>query len=252
MNKARNPINAGDVFVLSSGGTCTVIAYERNSRITIRHDDSYGHTAVVEGGNIRKGNVRNPYARNVYGMGMIGVGPHKVKEGGKKTAAYALWTGIMQRGYCPAFKADNPSYQDVSVCSEWHSFQVFAEWFSSQEMAGTKGFQLDKDLIIPRNREYSPAACSFVPSQINSLLNDCAARRGEFLQGVCFEKDRGTYRAKIHIRGKVVDLGRFSSEYVAYEVYRRVKEKYVREMAEEYRFLLHPSVYENLKNWTLE
>lgn len=250
MNKARSPIKAGDVFAVASGGTCTVIAYERNNRITIRHDDSHGHVAVVDGGNLRRGNVRNPYARNVYGMGMNGVGPHKVKDNGKKTAAYALWAGIMQRGYCSSFKSANPSYQDVYVCPEWHNFQVFAEWFYSQENCMSAGFQLDKDLSIIGNREYSPVACSFVPSQINSLLNDCAGRRGALPQGV--SKKRSSYIARVSVKGIPVTIGNFPSEEAAYKHYLAYKTKHVREMAEEYKSVIHPSVYENLKNWILE
>lgn len=242
-------IKVGDVFQLNGGGSCTVIEYLSWDKIRIKHNDEFGHIAIVESGNLRKGNIRNPYARNAFKTGMFGVGPHSARCGRGKTAAYALWSGIIQRGYCPNFKRDNPSYIDVSVCAEWHNFQVFAEWFYSQPNAGRKGFQLDKDLLIIGSREYSPSACSFLPSQINSILNDCASRRGDLKQGVSLY--RGSYLSRISIEGKPFEIGVFKTEKEAYLAYKKEKVKYVRLMAEKYRRDLHPQVYENLKNWTL-
>lgn len=246
----KSNISVGDIFPLSSG-TCTVISYERSSRVTVRHNDQYGHISIVDSANLRKGNVRNPYAACLYGFGRIGVGIHACKIGKRKTPAYALWSGIMQRGYCPEFKRSNPSYSDVTVCADWHDFQCFAEWFYSQKSSARPGFQLDKDLIIDGNREYSPEACSFVPSQINSLLNDCAGRRGKLKQGVSLVDRKNAYVARISIKGTPVKIGSFLTEDAAYSAYLSAKTKYVRAMAEEYKPFLHPSVYQNLKLWTL-
>lgn len=251
MKYPKKPIAVGDVFQISDGGSCTVVEYSRHNEITIQHNDGYAHLATVDGGNLRKGHVRNPFSANVYGTGMVGAGPHKIKPDGKKTPAYTLWAGIIQRGYSEEFKRGNPSYRDVSVAPEWHNYQCFAEWFHAQNNSKSPGFQLDKDLILIGNREYSPAACSFVPSQINSLLNDCAGRRGKFKQGVSFVDRKKSYIARISIKGTPVNIGSFPTEDAAYSAYLSAKTEYVRAMAEEYKPVLHSSVYQNLKNWTL-
>lgn len=245
-------IKSGDIFQLNDGGSCTVVEHFSWDKILIRHNDSFAHTAIVESGNLRKGAVRNPYHPCVYGVGFIGVGPHSVRENGRKSPAYTQWSGIIQRGHSGIFKKENPSYDDVSVSPEWHNFQEFSDWFYKQAHSMSPGFQIDKDLMIIGNREYSPKACSFVPSQINSLLNDCAGRRGLLKQGVTFEKRRNSYVARISIKGRPMKIGRFPSENLAYSAYIEAKIRYVREMAEEYKLVLHPTVYDNLKNWKLD
>jgi hypothetical protein len=251
MKDSKKPISVGDIFTINDGGTCTVVEYLRDRQITIQHNDKHAHRAVVEGGNLRKGQIRNPFSPSVFGVGLIGFGRHKVKSEGKKTPAYTLWNGIIQRGYSEEFKRENPSYRDVSVAPEWHNYQCFAEWFHAQEYSQSPEFQLDKDLILAGNREYSPSACSFVPSQINSILNDCAGRRGKFKQGVSFVDRRNSYVARISIRGIPVKIGSFPGEEAAYSAYLSAKTEYVRTMAEEYKPVLHPKVYQNLRSWTL-
>lgn len=244
------PIKVGDKFELSYG-SCTAVALVGRGIITIRHDDKYAHSADVSAPNLRRGNVRNPYEPSVFGVGRIGVGRQRCRVDGRKTPAYASWSGIIQRGYCPEFKRSNPSYFDVSVCDEWHDFQCFSEWFLLQANSVTPGFQLDKDLRVIGCREYSPESCSFVPSHINSLLNDCAENRGPYPQGVSFDEKRGLYRARIHMDGSSRCLGRYSSVVDAQAAYANTKEAYVRVMAEKHRKDIHPQIYANLKSWRI-
>lgn len=253
MKDKIDKIKIGDVFPLNGGGSCTVIEYKNFQKITIVHNDNYAHKDIVEGGNLRKGNVRNPYEKRLFGTGIYGVGPYKARCGKKKTPEYSAWSGIIQRGHSEEFKKENPSYLNVSVHPDWHNFQCFAKWFFQQPHALTPGFQLDKDLIILGNQEYSPFACSFLPSQINSILNDCGSRRGELKQGVSLRKRRNNpYVSRISINGESVILGYFNNENDAYETYKKAKTKYVREMAEIYKSALHPLVYKNLRTWELD
>jgi hypothetical protein len=55
------------------------------------------------------------------------------------------------------------------VCNEWHNFQNFAEWFCKNYCdASMDKWQLDKDIIVPGNRVYSPETCCFVPNAVNN------------------------------------------------------------------------------------
>lgn len=47
-----------------------------------------------------------------------------------------------------------------------------------------QGNQLDKDILNPGNKEYSPDNCIFVTQDINLLLNSRAKCRGKYPQGV--------------------------------------------------------------------
>lgn len=247
----HKPIQAGDVFQLNYGGSCTVLEYRNSSSVFISHDDEFRHVMEVESRNLRLGQVLNPYHRSVYGVGFLGNGKYKSKIAGKKSPEYALWSGILQRGHSSDFKESNPSYKNVSVCSEWHNFQVFAEWFNNQPFARVEGFQLDKDLLIPRNREYSPSACSFVPGSINSLFNEGAQCKSSQMIGVTKISRRKPFVARAMVNGAAVRIGSFETEEEAYAAYAKAKKDYVLKVAEEYKSVLHPKVYENLRNWTL-
>lgn len=195
------------------------------------------------------GKTRNPFKKRVYGHGYIGVGPHRSSVNGRQTDAYCIWFSMMKRVYSEKNHLKYPSYKGCSVCNEWHNFQVFAEWFYQQPNHDKQGFHLDKDLIILGNRTYSPDACSFVPQEINKVLSDCRVKRGQWPAGVY--KNKGFWKASIRINGSKEYLGIYRTPDEAYNVYKQAKEKYVREQAEKYKDVIHPTVYQNLKNWEL-
>ena len=98
---------------------------------------------------------------------------------------YQVWKGMLKRGYSFKCKEMQPTYTDVTVCKEWHLFSNFRTWMQAQPW---EGMQLDKDLLVKGNKEYSPNACSFVPIRINNLLVDSRAARGLYPLGVCYQQ----------------------------------------------------------------
>jgi hypothetical protein len=143
---------------------------------------------------------------------------------------YRAWGGMLKRAYCPKFHARKPTYIGVTVCEEWHSLMAFRAWMEAQDWEGK---QLDKDIIVPGNKVYSPATCAFVSSQINSLLVDCAAARGEWPIGVYWHKRKKRFRAKIAEGGKKHHLGYFTTPEAAHRAWRKEKLRIVRTAARE-------------------
>jgi hypothetical protein len=86
-----------------------------------------------------------------------------------------------------------------------------------------EGLQLDKDILVFGNKVYSPQTCLFVSRAVNNLLTDCGASRGEWAQGVHFDKQRGKFQATIRIDGKVKFIGYFDSEDECEEAYLTAK-----------------------------
>ena len=106
------------------------------------------------------------------------------KENGKivwMCPYYRTWTSMLRRAYSDKYKQKNPTYEGVIVCEEWRSFMRFRAWMVSQ---GWGGKQLDKDILVEGNKEYSPDTCVFVDGVVNSFLTDRAAARGEWPIGV--------------------------------------------------------------------
>ena len=132
--------------------------------------------------------------------------------------SYYAWAGMLKRAYSEQYREKNPTYSDVTVCKEWHSFRAFREWWLNNHR---EGYELDKDLLMPGNREYGPDACVYVPQWLNTFTVDCGASRGEFPIGVCLDRCRGKYKSECSnpITGKQHTLGRFTTAEEASEAW---------------------------------
>jgi len=247
--KKHKPIQVGDVFPTNEGGSVVVVEYRGYSDISVMHLDANKHISKTQGGRLRNGEVKNPFWPSAMGIGYIGVGPHAAHDESKQSKAYSVWMAMLNRCYSKAFHMTDPTYSECTVCSEWHNFQVFAEWFSNKPHSDIAGFEIDKDLIELGNKEYGPHGCSLVPKFINTLLVDRRNKRGDLPQGV---KSHGKgFSASFSANGKRVHLGTYATIDAAQSEYASRKQEYVRQTAEEYKAVLHPKVYENLRNWTL-
>ena len=238
-------IESGDVFTTNEGGSVTVLQYQNSKAVTVKHNDTNGHVVVVQAGNLRGGGVKNPYHRSVHGVGFIGVGEHLASVNGKLTPAYDTWRRMLERCHCPKSLARNPTYMGCTVHPDWHNFQNFAEWFERQYFATC--WQLDKDLIVEGNKVYSVDTCVFLPQQLNSLLNDCGATRGDLPQGV--SRRRNGYQAQLSIDGRLHQLGTYATPSEAFQAYKLAKEANVKRMAEQYKCLIDPRVYDSLMRY---
>jgi len=136
--------------------------------------------------------------------------------------AYRAWFDMMRRAYDPKFHAAYPTYSDVTVCAEWHSFSVFRVWWL---LRSVEGFSPDKDLLVVGNREYGPDTCVYVPRWLNNFTSDHGASRGELPIGVSLYKPTGKYRSRCRnpITGKEHNLGRFATPEAANVAWRRYK-----------------------------
>lgn len=135
--------------------------------------------------------------RLIYGVG-INDSCYKVhsRGGGAEWSIcpfYMKWKSMLQRGYSEKFKQKNPTYKSTTVHADWHVFTEFKSWMSSQEWRGN---QLDKDLLLEGNTEYSPDYCVFVPKYVNVLFTDSRSSRGEYPIGVTWNKKGSYYQMK--------------------------------------------------------
>lgn len=239
-------IESGQVFFTREGGSVVVLEYRNYAEIVVQHQDSHGHICVVQAKELKTGGIKNPFHPSVYGIGYVGVGGYRISIKGEHQRAYVVWKSMLSRAYCPIYKKAQPTYDDCSVTEVWHNYQTFAEWYDKQPNAYVDGFDLDKDLIVVKNKIYSPDTCSLVPKAVNRLLyyNSKARIRGNLPQGV--SKKGKKYQAKIGSGKNEKYLGVRSTPEEAGDLYRKEKTKHVKFVAEQYRDVLHPTVYKNL------
>jgi len=186
--------------------------------------------------------------RKNWHIGYIGEGKYSTNN----LKEYRLWFRIHQRCNSNDFHIKHPTYKDCKVCEEWHNFQNFAEWCQTQPNFRMDGFELDKDLKLFGNKIYGPEYCSFVPQEINCLLNDSKAMRGLCPQGVCYRKSRKKFRVRLSINNKSKELGSYNTPEEAFKVYKNEKETHIKFMANKHKNILDIEIYNNLINYKME
>ncbi|MBL4940062.1 MAG: hypothetical protein JKY81_00195 [Colwellia sp.] len=152
---------------------------------------------------------------------------------------YLTWKNMLRRCYCRKYQEKQPTYKGCSVTKEWLALSVFRSWMETQDWEGK---QLDKDLLIPKNKVYGPYECMFVSRSINILFTDSAAARGDLPQGVCFNKPAGKYQANCRVNGKLKYLGLFIKASVAEKAYLSFKSALVKKVAFEEEAASNPKL----------
>lgn len=186
-----------------------------------------------------------------YGVAYNSKGKHKARINGTDTLAYKTWRNMIMRCYCPRYHARQPTYLGCSVDERFHDFQDFGNWFEGHEYSHY-GYQLDKDLLLPNNKVYAPDRCAFIPRQLNTLLIDSGATRGQYPQGVYLYKPSSRFMARVGVDGKQEYLGLFDTETEAYQAYKTYKEAHVKRKALEWQDRIADDVFQALMNWTLD
>ena len=170
----------------------------------------------------------------VWGVGINDLGYRtQVKEltenGGKRIRKtvfrckyYAVWKEMLRRCYSKKLLESRPSYIGTSVCSEWLYATTFRKWMEQQDWYGKC---LDKDIVAPGSKLYSPDTCAFVLPATNLFVTARDASRGDYPTGVSLYKRIDKYIARCSniFTGKLEYLGLFSNPEDAHEAWRKRK-----------------------------
>lgn len=178
----------------------------------------------------------------VYGVGindsLYQTHRHEFINGKSRTVEtcpyYATWTGMLRRAYCPRYKMEHPTYEIVEVCEDWLFFTRFKSWMVTQIW---EDLQLDKDILFPANKVYSPETCVFIPQQINKALTGTSKSRSDTPFGVNHDHQTDGYQAwgPSGVSGKRKFLGRFVCKMQAHKAWQKCKLKTLNELLTWYR-----------------
>ena len=148
------------------------------------------------------------------------------KETGKVVVCpyYRRWSSMLSRVYSDALHKRNSSYKTTTMSKEWHIFSNFKKWMEQQDWEGK---DLDKDLLVPGNKEYSKDLCLFIPRELNRIIINKRVKSNPYPTGVTFYKPKNKYFSSIGIRGKAKKLGYFDTIDEAHKVYVSEKIKYL-------------------------
>jgi hypothetical protein len=236
-------IKEGDSFTDINGLTCVVVEYIASSKIKVEYED--GHTQYRTGAILRKsafhkGGRRGTRSPNPDYETSIS---HNLKE--KHTA-------ILRRLFKDNSIQKNSSYTDSTISDDWLDFNSFHSWAVNQVGHQYKDWHIDKDILVKGNKHYSSETCCFVPLRVNILFTTRASKRGAFPIGVHQDSQSSKYIAACRDGSKRVMLGRYSSPEEAFKVYKAFKENVIKSVAEEYKSIIDPKVYDAMISYEVE
>ena len=106
-----------------------------------------------------------------YKRGMCGIGYNGMAVGkGIYEKSYIKWKDMMQRCHDKeVHKKYKPEYADKCVCEEWQNYANFKLWYDEHHVFGNR-IDLDKDILKPGNKEYSPETCVLIEHYINTIF----------------------------------------------------------------------------------
>jgi hypothetical protein len=191
---------------------------------------------------------------------LFGVGVNDdVDVHAKKTEsmAYRKWRTMLSRCYSKVYQKKQRTYKDCSVCDEWLTFSNFKKWHDEHYV---DGYELDKDILVKGNKVYSPETCCYIPKEINTLLLKCDSKRGDLPVGVISHTlKNGRVRYVAQCSSTLMSrpnnsLGSYDSPQKAFDAYKKAKEKYVKELAVNYKLQNKVSerVYNALMNYKVD
>ena len=233
------------------GSTMVIKEYRGNKDIDV-YFPKYNYVKEhVQYSQFINGKVKCPYEKKVCGIGYLGEGEYKVSENGKHTKHYMIWKCMLKRCYDPKCIQKNPTYTGCEVADEWHNFQLFSEWFDKNyyEIKG-EVMNLDKDILCKGNKIYSADTCVFVPQNINKLFVKSDKCRGGSPIGMTYKNKK--YNAQCKVNGKEQYLGCYDTKEEAFQVYKNFKEKYIKEVAEEYKDKIPEKLYNAMITYEVE
>ena len=246
----------GQIGINKKGERMKIICCLENDRVEIEFLDGKG--CIVETGysSFLEGAVKN-YKRVEYGFhGYIDQGPYETitrDNDGKKIflTEYNTWVSMHRRA--ENFNGTHPSYEDVTIDKIWWSYQNFAMWYNDNKYEVENDIlRLDKDILVPGNRVYSPETCCLVPDKINQLFKQPMKKDDNMPMGVYKEGNR--YRTvklyEIDNNGNVMKHCKsFKTPEDAHECYKFYKEKYIHDIADLYKDIIPTIVYVALKQY---
>ena len=237
----------GETYPTNKCGIVRIVRYVNCKDVDIVFLDT-GYRANYSMVQIMSGAVKDRLQPSVYGVGILGVDSNCYQDN-----AYTPWCSMLERCFSEKYHSKQPTYKDCCVSEDFKYYPYFKEWCNKQVGFGNEGWHLDKDILLKGNKVYSPEACCFVPHEINNLLNKQTSGESKDLPvGVCYDKGRKKFVAKLSMKSITKNLGRFETCEEAFQVYKQDKESYIKEVAELYKDQIDVRVYEALMKYEVD
>ena len=236
----------GETRLNKHGTLMKAIVYNSCLDVVVEFQDEHKAKVHTTYTSFNKGQVKNPYDKTVYDIGCLGLGSYQTNIDCKKAKAYKTWHDMIGRCYEEGRSGIYEAYYEIcTVCEEWKCYQTFAKWYEENQYECKGRLHLDKDILYPGNKIYSPDTCLLVPQRINMVFTNKTNNRG--LPNGIVQQGNG-YLAKYNH----IELGVCDTVEEAYEIYAKEKEKHIKQIADEYREIIPAYIYEALCRYKVD
>ena len=245
----------GETRINNQGEVMFIIEYINAHDITIQFKRT-GEIVKCNYTNFVRGEVKSHFTPTVYDVGVTGVEPSR-DENGELIDSYKCWKNMLERCYSAKLQEKYPTYKGCSVCNDWLYYPNFKNWYDDNYYEiDNKTSHLDKDILVKNNKVYSPNTSMFVPNFINTLFVKRQNYRGELPIGVSYHKGNKKYVATLNLYkdGKSTrkTLGYYNTSNEAFEVYKRAKESYIKDVADEYKDIIPVELYKAMYEYEVD
>ena len=219
-----------------------------------------GFTKSFQMSKIKKGAIKDPFHPSFLGVGILGDRYPTTGEGGKHLKHYEVWSDMLKRCYSHRFQKLFSTYYSVEASDDFKFYPYFYEWCEKQvgfnrTGSNLKSWCLDKDILVKGNKVYSADTCCFVPNEINCLFTKTNKLRGKYPIGVYYDTTKKKFISQINRnndKGCQEYLGAYDCPEEAFQVYKKAKELYIKEVAERWKDQIDPKVYNALISYEVE
>ena len=247
---SKESLRLGEEKLDTTGCLMKVILYNNANDIVVEYQDENKYQFHTSYTNWKKSKYTNPYAKTIFNIGYLGNTVSKIN--GIKKDSYKVWYAMMQRCYKECYER-KPTYLNCLVCDEWLCYENFEKWYNQNYyMVNDEKMHLDKDIIHKGNKIYSPDTCVFVPQGINKIFTKRERFRGDYPIGVCLDKKGEKYIACCNKFDKSIYLGYFNTIIEAFNMYKKHKEEYIKEVADLYKDQIPSCLYKALYKYQVE
>jgi len=232
------------------GKQMTITTYGSSQHVSIKFE---GENNLIETtyDNFKKGLVKSYNDSLTYGHGIID-SEYIRDENNKCLKSYTTWHNMMERCFSEKLKLKYPTYKDVTCCENWLYYSNFKKFYNENYyVVNGQRTELDKDILHKNNKIYSPENCVFVPQRINIMFIKHSSKRGLYPVGVSYDKRRKKYTSSC-LCGYDKFFGSFTTPELAFNAYKRYKEKCIKEIAEEYKSQIPQILYDAMYRYRVE
>lgn len=164
----------------------------------------------------------------------------------ERKTIYRKWVNMIQRCYYAKVHEYKPYYKSCTVCEEWYNFSNFKVWFEENYIVGKK-VDLDKDILIKGNTEYSQDTCVLVTHYTNTIF-ECRGFKNNIVENL----KTGMFDASMSLLGKKMEVGSFGTKEIAQRELFEYKKDYIRQFARKSKKRVPAKVYQAMLNWEIE